>query len=226
MAERRFAVLIANSRFPDEPRLLDLRLPENDVDGLYEVLSSPDRGQFTEIFRLKNRPSHEVLRQINQVLRQAERDDLVLIYYSGHGKLNLAGQLHLATTDTVLDVLEATSVPVQSIRNFVDVSPSSKAVLLLDCCYSGAVGGAFARGDVDEQLQLMSGGRGTYIMTASTGTQVAIENESDQYGVFTKHIIEGIQGGEADRNGDGLIGMGELYSYVHDRVLEEGHRSR
>ena len=88
MAEKRYAVLIASSRFPDENRLEDLRLPENDVDGMSNVLSSPERGGFTEIILLKNNPSHEILRSINQVLRQAEREDLVLIFYSGHGKLN------------------------------------------------------------------------------------------------------------------------------------------
>ena len=222
MADRRYAVLIAGSRFPDEPRLQDLRLPENDVDGLNAVLGSEERGQFSQTYVLKNRPSYEVLRQINQVLRQVEKTDLVLIFYSGHGKLNRTGQLHLATVDTVLDALESTSVPVQSIKNFVDVSPSTQVALILDCCYSGAVGGAFTRGDVDEQLQSMSAGRGTYIMTASTGTQVAVENESDEYGVFTNQVIRGIERGEADQNGDGLITMDELYSYVRDRVREEG----
>ena len=222
MADRRYAVLIAGSRFPDEPRLQDLRLPENDVDGLNAVLGSEERGQFSQTYVLKNRPSYEVLRQINQVLRQVEKTDQVLIFYSGHGKLNRTGQLHLATVDTVLDALESTSVPVQSIKNFVDVSPSTQVALILDCCYSGAVGGAFTRGDVDEQLQSMSAGRGTYIMTASTGTQVAVENESDEYGVFTNQVIRGIERGEADQNGDGLITMDELYSYVRDRVREEG----
>jgi hypothetical protein len=146
---------------------------------------------------------------------------LVLIYYSGHGKLNPANRLHLATVDTVLDELEASSIPTDIIRDYVDISPSNKVVLILDCCFSGAAGAAFARGSVDDQLQLSSRGRGTYIMTASTGIQVSQEKESDQYGVFTKHIIEGIEKGEADLDGDGHITVDELYRYVHDRVLEE-----
>ena len=31
---KRYGVLIASSRFPDEPKLTDLNCPENDVDGL------------------------------------------------------------------------------------------------------------------------------------------------------------------------------------------------
>jgi hypothetical protein len=51
---------------------------------------------------------------------------------------------------------------------------------------------------------------------------VAQEKESDQYGVFTKHVIEGIKSGQADLDSDGRITMGELYRYVHDQVLDEG----
>jgi serine/threonine-protein kinase len=222
MDERRYAVLIASSHFPEEPRLENLRCPENDVDGLNEILASKDRGGFTEVTVFKNNRHHEILRKINLVLRNTQRDDLVLIYYSGHGKLDAAGRLHLTTADTELSALESTSIPVQRIRDFVDVSPTTKVVLLLDCCYSGAVEKAFLRGNVDEQLQHVSGGRGIYIMTASTAVQMAKEQETDRYGIFTKHIIGGIAGGGADRDGDGEVTVDELYTYVHDKVLEEG----
>lgn len=222
MSEQRYAVLIACSCYPNEPKLQDLRCPENDVDGLNEVLTSLAHGEFTESIVLKNRNHHEILLKINQTLKGAGKDDLVLIYYSGHGKLDAAGRLHLTTINTVVDSLEATSIPIGSIRNYVDVSSTTKVALILDCCFSGAVEKAFLRGSIDDQLQLASGGRGTYIMTASTGIQAAQEKESDQYGVFTKHIIEGIKEGGADVNSDGLITMDELYSYVHRCMLEEG----
>ena len=158
MSEQRYAVLVASSQFHQEQRLHGLRCPESDVDGLNAVLSSEHLGQFTETWVLKNRPHYEVLLTINQVLKKAEKDDLVLLYYSGHGKLDLAGRLHLATVDTVIDTLEATSIPVGSIRNFIDVSPSRKVVLILDCCFSGAAGKDFLRGGVDDQLNIISGG--------------------------------------------------------------------
>lgn len=220
MTGRRYAVLIASSRFPDEPALQSLSLPERDVDGMQAVLSAPDLGGFIDPIVIKNRPHHEALRKINHVLRQAEQDDFVLIYYSGHGKLDGAGRLYLATTDTELAVLESTSIPVERIRTLFDNGGSSRTALILDCCYSGAVDRAFRSG-IDDQLNLMSGGRGTFIMTASTGIQTAQEKEGDEFGLFTKHVINGIRSGGADRDGDGLITMSELYSYVHENVLRE-----
>jgi hypothetical protein len=225
MAERKYGVLIASSRFPDEPNptaLPNLRCPENDVDGLDDILRSPEHGQFSETFVLKNMPSHEVLRNINRVLWRAGKDDLVLIYYSGHGKLNRTHKLHLATIDTTVDELDTTSIPIDKIKDLVDGSHSKKVVLILDCCFSGRAGDSFAKSGIDDQLQLVSEGRGTYIMTASTGIEVAQEKESDEYGIFTKHIIEGIRSGDADLDDDGRVSMVDLYGYVHKRVLEEG----
>ena len=68
MSERRFGILIASSRFPDEPKLEDLRFPENDVDGLNELLASQDHGQFTQTFVLKNKFHHEILLKINHLI--------------------------------------------------------------------------------------------------------------------------------------------------------------
>ncbi|CAK8713462.1 Peptidase C14 caspase domain-containing protein [Candidatus Electrothrix gigas] len=189
--EKRYAILIGSSKYPNEPGLTELRCPEKDVDALNAVLRSSDFGGFTETFVFKNRASHEILEKIETVLADAGREDLVLIYFSGHGKLNPAGQLCLATVNTKIKALGSTSIPVSWIKSYFDHSASQKKILLLDCCYSGAVGKDFIRGGVDDQLQLMSQGQGTFIMTASTGIEVAVEKEGDNNGLFTKHLVDG-----------------------------------
>jgi len=222
VSQRRLAILVGSGKYPDEEKLQDLRCPARDVDGLAEVLQSPKHGAFSETVVVKDRPHHEVLLKINRLLKSADKNDFVVIYYSGHGKLDAANRLHLCTTNTVIDALEATSVPVQSIKNYIDIAPPRQVSLVLDCCFSGAVGDVFARSGVDDQLQQMSGGRGTYIMSASTAVQVAIEKEEDEHSIFTKRLIEGISTGKADVDSDGLITMDELYKYVHDNVLDDG----
>jgi len=223
MGERRYAILIASSKYKD-PTLQDLLCPENDVDGLNDVLTSENYGQFTKTYVLKNCPHSHVLLKINQVLKQVDKNDFVLIYYSGHGTSNRIGKLHLTTTNTMVNSLESTSIPIENIRNCIDVSPSNKIALLLDSCFSGAAGNAFIKSGVGDQLQLSLSGRGIYIMTSSTGIQTALEKEGDMYSVFTKNIIEGITSGNADLDNNGLISMDEIYKYVHDHVLDESHQ--
>ena len=132
MAEKRYAILIASSEYPEESGLSPLRCPENDVDAVNEILTSHDYGQFTEILVFKNRFSHEIVQNINRVLFNAGKDDLILIYFSGHGKLSRSGALSLVTADTKLSALESTSILSETLKYYFDHSYSRKKILLLD----------------------------------------------------------------------------------------------
>ena len=219
MTEQRYAILIASSQFEDQ-NLQKLQCPENDVDGLDRILKSEEYGNFSNTIPLKNTPHHKVQEEIDRVIQTADKDDLILIYYSGHGKLDHAGKLHLATTNTNVKYLKSTSISINFIKDLLDGSRTNKVILILDCCYSGLAGEAFARGGIDEELQSLSKVTGTYIITASGGTQAAFEKPEDGYGVFTKHAIEGITSWEA-ANIEGNVTMDSLYSYIHKKMLKE-----
>lgn len=225
MSEARYAVLIGNSEFPQDPKLLQpLRCPPKDIAALNSTLKSPKHGRFSRTIVLENKASDEILREINEVLTDAQKGDLVLIYYSGHGKLNVLGALHLATIDTRLKILDTTAIPVRRIRDLMDASAANKFILILDCCYSGKVGDAFLKGGVEEQLQEVSGGnsgRGIYIMTASTGIQVAQEKERDEYSLLTKYLLDGIREGKADFDDDGSVTISDLFKYVSESMRQE-----
>ena len=146
MSNKRFAVLVASSEFPSSGgRLPSLRTPSADVTGLRSVLERPDQFGFTHVHLLHNEPHHEVLNRINQVFFEADRDDLVLIYYSGHGKLALDGALYLTCRNTQVDLLLTTAVAVADIGRCSALSRCQRVVLILDCCYSGAGGGSSAK---------------------------------------------------------------------------------
>jgi hypothetical protein len=224
MNAKRRAFLIASSRFEAEPQLSPLIGPENDVDAMQEVLQSPGAGNFDDVIVLKNKPSQEVRVALNQAIRNAASDDLLLIYFSGHGKLDFRGRLCLTMADTQLSVLESTSIRMTEIKDFLDVGRCRKVVLILDCCYSGAVGKSFTRGSVDDQMQITAENCGMAILTASTALETAMEKEDGACGVFTRHLVDGIKSGEADRDGDGVITLDEWYDYVHEKVLAEGRQ--
>jgi len=223
MSEKRYAVLIGNGSFPNEPRLHPLRCPPSDVEGMKRVLTDPARGAFDTVTALCDRTSQEVRVSIHETLLAAGRDDLVLLYYSGHGKPNLNGSLHLTTSDTTLKLLAATSVPVASIRDSINESSCRRIFLILDCCFSGSAGQAFLKGGVEDQLQLVARGSGIYMMSASTASETAEEKEGDRFSLFTKHLIDGLERGVADQDGDGVVTADELYRHVRGAVLAERH---
>ena len=73
-------------------------------------------------------------------------------------------------------------------------------------------------------------GRGRTVLTASDATQYSFEGNTvhgrSSQSVFTHHLVAGLRDGSADLDGDGDITLDELYTYVHDRVVEERPRQR
>jgi hypothetical protein len=217
------AILVGSSEFPAERGLPNLACPPNDVAGLRAVLEAPDVGAFDEVTVLLNEESYVVKKSINKVLRVAKKTDTVLLYYSGHGKLSRTGHLCLTTPDTEFDMLDSTSIHTDELRRYVSTSDCKRVALFLDCCFSGAAGKSFLRSSADDQLQLLSQDQaGLFIMTASTGVQTAEERDTEGYGLFTKHLIEGLKDSKADQNGDGHVTVDELFDYVEERVRLDG----
>lgn len=221
MARR--AVLIGVGEYEDE-KLANLRCPVQDARGLKQLLVDKDRGEFCNVELLENCDSAAALKTIHTELRQADKDDFFLIYYSGHGKRSTVGDLYLATSDTVSDALESTALEINKVNSLVKACRCRRVLLLLDCCYSGAAGGAIAKDSIEDQLRTASEGSGIYLITASTGIQTALEKEEDDYSVFTKHLLSGIQSGEADIDGNGVITIDEMYDYLYRKVKEDSHQ--
>lgn len=218
----RHAILIGNTKFPNSNGSLhDLRSPLKDVLALQKVLKNNSYCNY-KVVPARDKTSKDVAKSVSSVFNSASPGDLVLIYYSGHGKLDGDGNLYLATKDTEPEHLIATALSGHTLRTIIKQSNVRRTVLILDCCYSGAIDKEFTRSELENPLTEFKEGTGTFVMTASTSTQLA--KETEEHGVFTKHLIEGLSG-EADADEDGVITAQELYAYVHERVELEENQS-
>jgi ubiquinone/menaquinone biosynthesis C-methylase UbiE len=229
MSEERYAVLVGTSKFPHSRGVL-APLPSviEDVSAMNEILSDPELGRFNSVKTLLDLPHHEVLLRINQMVHEADRDDLVLIYYSGHGQLDRSGALHLATIDTDPRFLPSTAVASTAVRSLVRECRARRIVIILDCCYSGAIGGIEPTKSVEQSLTGIGGevteGYAIFIMAASSAGQQVYAANGDRNGPLTKHILQAIRTGEADSNRDGFVTMNELFEYVCERIVLESRR--
>jgi len=135
--------------------------------------------------------------RIKELLRDADKEDLVLVYYSGHGFQNSHGKLHLATVDTNDSFLNGTSVSLTDVRECLLQSRCQRFVLILDCCYAGAAGHDFS---ISKDTEWISdpNGVGEFVMAASTAIATAGQRQDQELSVFTKHLVEGMRTGKAD----------------------------
>ena len=223
---RRCALLIGNQTFSPESGLSQLQGPTNDVVALARLLRDPERGGF-EVHEFLDKSCREVLPHIDQALSDAAAGDFFLIYYSGHGKLDRNGRLCLATSDTSQRALVATSIPTRLLRELVEQSDCGQILLLLDCCYSGAVDDSRG-GNVSDELHIVEDVRGFYIMTASTEIQVARETARGSDGLvmgrFTAALVECIESGAADLEHKGKILLSDLRRYLDHEITGQTPR--
>ena len=164
-------------------------------------------------------------RRLSEFFRDRSRDDLLLLHVSCHGLKDEDGTLYFASSNTAVEHLEATAIPSEFVNRQMTKSRSRRIVLLLDCCF----GGAFARGMVHRAGESVAikeefEGQGRVVLTASRAMEYAFEGDSRegdaQPSIFTSAIVEGLESGEADRDGDSRVSIDELYDYVYDRVRE------
>ena len=233
MVGRRVALLVATDSYQDSG-LSRLAAPSGDARTLAAVLGDASIAGF-EVTQLYNRPNAEVGRAIGDFYRNRKRDDLTLLYFTGHGIKDDYGQLYLAMTDTDRDNLPFTGVRGEQIRLAMEGCRSRQNVLILDCCYAGAFpAGSGVKGDTAVHALEQLGGRGSVVLTSSDATQYSFEGSqlietgpsSGPSSLFTRFLVEGLKTGQADLDGDGNITLDELYSYVHDHVTEERPQQR
>ena len=115
MNEKRHALLIGNQNYPEASGFAPLNSPHNDVMALEAVLKDPDYGRFDEVTVLLDKPYEDTLIAIQQALRSKSKNDVLLIYYSGHGKTDDNNDLYLAAPNTRSENLEITSVEARKV---------------------------------------------------------------------------------------------------------------
>ncbi|WP_112237474.1 caspase, EACC1-associated type [Kribbella monticola] len=226
---RRLALLIATYEYADTG-LRRLTTPAQDAEALAAVLEDPQIAGF-EVRTLVNAPTHEVGEAIAEFYADSRRDDLTLLYFTGHGLKDDNGRLHLAMSNTKRDRLRFTALSAQLVDEAMTESLSRQKILILDCCYSGAYATQqFAKADSAVHTLETLGGRGRTVLTASDSTQYAFEGSTIHgeaaQSVFTRHLVQGLREGTADLDHDGDITVDELYNYVFDRVTAEQPNQR
>jgi uncharacterized protein YjbI with pentapeptide repeats len=236
--QRLFALIIASDYYTDK-KLTQLKAPTVDAKKLGDLLKDPTLGGGYDVKILANEESYIITREIETFFADRQKDDLLLLYFAGHGhKGPTDGRLYLATKDSDLKKLRSTTIPAEFIKSSIQDSRSSKIVIILDCCYSGAFGRGWASRDdktvhvKDEFREIESRDKesGCVVLTSATAMQYSFENDilkkegtSEPSSFYTDLLIKGIESREADLNGDSIITCGELNDYIKNKLKELSH---
>lgn len=196
-----------------------------DIEAMRRVLQHPDLGNFDEVKTLPNPEPVQMQEAIENLLSDRRKDDLALLFFSGHGVKDDRGRLYFATRLTRKnskgELVKATAVPAGFVQDIMSNSRCKRQVIVLDCCFSGAFAeGMTAKDDGRVNVQTQLGGEGRVVLTSSTSTQYSFEQQGSDLSVYTRFIVEGIETGVADADSDGMISVDELHDYAYRKVQE------
>ena len=215
---RRIALVVGVSRYH---AFSPLPTAARDAETIAHVLRQV--AGFDEVRVLAEPDATQLAEASEYLFADKQPDDLVLLYFSGHGVKDERGHLHLAVPGTRKhasgELVRATAVSCRNIHDTMTASRSRRQVVILDCCFSGAFAEGIAPkdgGHVDLRGQL--GGEGRVVLTSSASTQYSFDAGATGLSTYTQYIVHGIASGEADLNHDGLITVDELHEYARARV--------
>jgi uncharacterized caspase-like protein len=193
-----------------DPRISPLRYAVADARAVHEAIvrtfdSTPEQSVILTDEQATMREFRSAIG--DRLARVADVDDIVFIFFAGHGSPESARELdsvsrYLVMHDSDYDSIFATGVDLE--RDFVRLLERIRArqiVVFLDSCFSGRAGGRTFEGSTLTQrrhetrlpavdLNQLELGEGRVVVSACDDWQVAREDSELEHGVFTFHLLK------------------------------------
>ncbi|MGW5328253.1 caspase family protein [Streptomyces sp. NPDC004014] len=184
------AVLIGCGDF-DDIDLPAIPAVKSNITDLRSVLTDQTHGILPpEHCRVLTDPADH--RSVGMALAQAAREaeDLLLVYYTGHGLLDEDGLLHLALSSTDPAHVGFTGVPADLLKRHLGRARARLRILVLDCCFSGRAVTAMTESGslLSAQLDVS----GTYTLTSTTATAPSHAPPGQRHTAFTAALLDAL----------------------------------
>jgi hypothetical protein len=208
-----WAVVIGVARYQHMPVL---KYTDDDAYQMFAFLKSPEGGALPDkqvkvlIDEEANR--NNILRTMRQVFLKADENDVVMLYFSGHG---LEGSFIPSDFDGFNNKLSH-----EDVKAIFKESKAKHKLCIADACHSGSM--LAARTSYDPSLKkyyeaLADTRGGTALLLSSKGEEFSLEDQGLRQGIFSHFTIRGLKG-EADTDGNKVVTIRELYNYVFGKV--------
>jgi WD40 repeat protein len=233
-----YVLAVGVSKYQDAS--LELKYPSKDATDFSEAMEKQKGGLYRDV-ELKVLTDDAATRDsivngLDWIQKQTTSRDVAMVFLSGHGTNDPTGHFYFIPSNYNHDMLRSTGLPRTEIIDTL-TAIAGKALFFVDACHSGNAAGTRAKalgtdltGIINE---LSSAENGTVVFSASTGSEIAQEDDAWGNGAFTKAVIEGITGKPDSKNEGqtvaamldsfkktGRITVKMMDTYISERVKE------
>jgi len=215
-----WAVVVGVGKYTAMP---SLKFTDDDAYRFYAHLRSPEGGALPEnqieILVDEGATRANILKAMRSMFLKAGENDVVMFYFSGHG---LEGCFLPVDFDGYNNKLRH-----DEIRQILKQSKAKHKLCIADACHSGSLdysGTLAAKGPAPVSLQRFyqafeESEGGIALLMSSKPEELSLEDHGLRQGVFTYYVLRGMKGA-ADTNGDYIVSIKELYTFVYSRVRD------
>ncbi|MEO0407445.1 MAG: GUN4 domain-containing protein [Cyanobacteria bacterium P01_A01_bin.135] len=200
-----------------------------DLERMRSVLENPEMGGF-EVETLTNPYAQTLREKMERFFGDRSKEDVLLFYFSGHGALDpyVGNQLYLSTRETRKvnkQLVESSAVESARLHHYLVNSKSQQKVVILDCCFSGAVANFLQKGEDTTNLQQLKA-RGTVLLASCSAFNESYQTKCGvgagvAQSLYTQYLVEGIETGAARQGQREWILAQDLHEYARKRFQTE-----
>lgn len=208
-----WAVVVGVASYSHMP---PLQYTDDDAYRMYAFLKSPEGGALKDeqikILVDDAATKDNILFAMDEVFRNAGPNDLVMMYYSGHG---LKGSFLPIDFDGQNNKLLHAEI-----SGILNRSKAKYKLFIADACHSGSMFNQ--KGAIDNTLKnyytsLAKAAPGTALILSSKSGETSLESSGLRQGVFSHFLLRGLKG-EADSDYNDIVNVQELYDYIFKNV--------
>jgi len=153
---------------------------------------------------------------IGSWLAAPKKDDLVFVYFAGHGRL-VDGKTYLVPGDATLSSLHTMGIRLDHVQDVLEQCKAERKILVLDACHSGAGRDVVTMtGEMEESL---ASGDGFYTISSCRKEELSHEWDEKGQGVFSYFLSSALRG-ECSPDPDGRLTLDRIYEWVLERVTK------
>ena len=231
MTGTNYALIIGVGTYKD-PSINSLRYVKNDVRKLYSVLTNPRTGIFkpqnTITLLNENATEKNIKFKIDDMVTKASgKDDLVFVFYAGHGFSYPNGKdTYWLTYDTIVgdktgNRIKSTAFSNLALASKISDIAAGKFIFFIDACFSNGM--VKKQAAVRGLYSYLGIGKDYTIIASSRADQLSIESPRLKHGLFSYALINGLSG-KADMNKDGWVEIDELWPYMKSDISDRARQ--
>jgi Caspase domain len=225
--ESKKALLIGVSEYASFP---NLKFCEKDAKETSKVRCSGPLGYHVVnlVGNVKSQEMRDAIRDF--FLGENVNSKDTLFYFSGHGVMDKFGNNYLASSQVDSRDPGAKGFWSKEPDEVIENSISQRKVIVLDCCYSGALGSIGLMGEQkggEEEAKKgaaairskIRSGTGKCILSACLDTQEAESTSKKDLSLFTYYLLEGLKGSDEEYvDSYGNVTTHLIGKYVYDKI--------